>query len=432
MATFQNIPFWQTNINTINFKAGPLIKSVDITIVGSGFTGLATALHLLSAGKSVAIFEAMKIGQGASGKNGGMVGPSLHKLGLQGLTNAYGREKALNILQEGITAIDYFQKFIAQEEIDCDLKMTGRFRGVTHKDALEEVKRDSEKLCALKGFKFSVVTEDKVQDEIGSILYKGGVVYHQDGGLHPFKLQLGLLQKVIDLGGKIYEQTKVGDIQKTPNGFMVDTDKGQFISGEVVIASNAYTKRFGGKHSSWFYKRLLPITSAMIATEELPQEMIDRIFPKKRVHGGNHRLVQYYRASPDHKRVLFGARGTDPQDRSLQNGTILKGHMCKIFPELKDKKIDYSWCGKVAYTFDHTPHLGKQDGLYYAIGYCGSGVTRSIYLARQLSRKILGQGDHETAFDDLGFKSKPFYTGTPLLLPIVLKWHSFLDRMDGN
>jgi glycine/D-amino acid oxidase-like deaminating enzyme len=106
--------------------------------------------------------------------------------------------------------------------------------------------------------------------------------------------------------------------------------------------------------------------------------------------------------------------------------------MCKIFPELKDKKIDYSWCGKVAYTFDHTPHLGKQDGLYYAIGYCGSGVTRSIYLARQLSRKILGQGDHETAFDDLGFKSKPFYTGTPLLLPIVLKWHSFLDRMDGN
>jgi len=176
----------------------------------------------------------------------------------------------------------------------------------------------------------------------------------------------------------------------------------------------------------------LPITSAMIATEELPKETINRMFPKKRMHGGNHRLVQYYRASPDHKRVLFGARGSDPHDRSLVNGKNLKTHLCKIFPELEKTTIDYSWCGKVAYTFDHTPHLGIQDGLYYAIGYCGSGVTRSIYLARQLSRKMLGLDDHQTAFDDLGYKSKPFYTGTPWFMPTVLKWHSFLDRIEGN
>lgn len=432
MSDYQNIPFWHTNVETIETKTEPLIKTVDIAIVGAGFTGLTTALHLLRAGKSVAIFDAMKIGQGASGKNGGMVGPSLHKLGLQGLTNTYGREKALNILQEGMTAIEYFQKFIKEETIDCDLKMTGRFRGVTDKKALEGVMRDSEELLTLKGFKYDIVKEENVQDEIGSTLYKGGVVYHQDGGLHPFKLQISLLKKVLELGGKVYEETKVGNIIKTPNGFNIDTEKGQLISDQVVIASNAYTKRFGGSHTSWFYKRLLPITSAMIATEELPKETIDRMFPKKRMHGGNHRLVQYYRASPDHKRVLFGARGSDPHDRSLVNGKNLKIHLCNIFPELEKTTIDYSWCGKVAYTFDHTPHLGIQDGLYYAIGYCGSGVTRSIYLARQLSRKMLGLDDHQTAFDDLGFKSKPFYTGTPWFMPAVLKWHSFLDRVEGN
>ena len=112
MSDYQNITFWHTKVETIEAKTETLIKTVDIAIVGGGFTGLATALHLLRAGKSVAIFDAMKIGQGASGKNGGMVGPSLHKLGLQGLTNTYGREKALNILQEGMTAIEYFQKFI--------------------------------------------------------------------------------------------------------------------------------------------------------------------------------------------------------------------------------------------------------------------------------------------------------------------------------
>ncbi|MCC3861519.1 NAD(P)/FAD-dependent oxidoreductase [Pseudemcibacter aquimaris] len=431
MSEYQNKVFWHQNVD-FHIDKKPLESSSDIVIVGAGFTGLATALHLLRAGKSVTIFDAMTIGEGASGKNGGMVGPSLHKLGLAGLTNAYGRQKALEILQEGMTAISYFQEFIAEENIDCDLKMTGRFRGVTNEQALEGVKRDSENLLALDGFKYDVVEKQNVHDEIGSDLYQGGVIYHQDGGLQPYKLVTSLATKVTELGGIIHENTRVSDITKTPNGFQVETTIGTVSAGDVVVASNAYTKKFGGNYSKWFSKRLLPITSAMIATEELPKDTIDRFFPKKRMHGGNHRLVQYYRASPDHKRVLFGARGPDRLDRADKNGPVLKEHLCKIFPELENVKIDYSWSGRVAYTFDHTPHLGIQDGIYYAIGYCGSGVTRSIYLARQLSRRILGQENHQTAFDDLGFKSKPFYNGNPWFMPAVLKWHSFLDRIEGN
>ena len=429
---FKELPYWHSNVETPTIPLLDIPKEVDVAIVGAGFTGLATALHLLRGGKSVALFDAMTLGEGASGKNGGMIGPSLHKLGLDGLTDTYGKDKAIDILQEGMTAIQYFQEFVKDENIDCDLAMTGRLRGVTNQKALDGVLRDSEKLKALKGFKFDAVKKENIQGEIGSDLYQGGVIYHQDGGVHPQKLVLALAQKVISLGGTIHQKTLVGDITKTPTGFQIETAKNPLVAGNVVIASNGYTKKFSNGKLPYFYKRLLPITSAMIATEELPQETIDRLFPKKRMHGGNHRLVQYYRASPDHKRVLFGARGPDAQDRSLQNGTVLKKHLCKIFPELQNARIDYSWCGKVAYTFDHTPHLGQHDGLYYAIGYCGSGVTRSIYLARQLSRKILGKDDHQTAFDDLTFKSTPFYTGTPWFIPPVLKWHSFLDQIDGN
>jgi len=432
MTQFKDTPFWHTNVANIENSNSSLPIEIDVVIVGGGFTGFAIALHLLRAGKSVAIFDAMAIGQGASGKNGGMVGPSLHKLGLDGLTNKYGNEKAIQILQEGMTAISYFQEFVKTEEIDCDLKMTGRLRGVTNQKALDQVIRDSENLNVLKGFKFDVVRKEIIHEEIGSDLYQGGVIYHQDGGLHPYKLLLSLAQKVIELGGCFFGETKVGDITKTPTGFDVETSNGTLKTGRVVIASNAYTKKFFGRQQAYFYKRLLPITSAMIATKELPIEQIDQMFPKKRMHGGNHRLVQYYRACPDHKHVLFGARGTDHADRALQNGTVLKKHLCKIFPALEKVDIEYSWSGKVAYTFDHTPHLGQHDGLYFAIGYCGSGVTRSIYLARQLSRKILGKDDHQTAFDDLPFESKLFYTGTPWFMPTVLKWHSFLDQIDGN
>ena len=109
---FKNLPYWHSNTEPLSIPVTYIPKKIDVAIVGGGYTGLATALHLLRAGKSVVLFDAMKLGDGASGKNGGMVGPSLHKLGLEGLTRAYGKQKAINILQEGLNAIKYFQDFI--------------------------------------------------------------------------------------------------------------------------------------------------------------------------------------------------------------------------------------------------------------------------------------------------------------------------------
>jgi glycine/D-amino acid oxidase-like deaminating enzyme len=432
MLQFQDTPYWHIDITKPTFDVPAIPRLVDVVIIGSGLTGLVIALHLLRGGRSVAIFDAMNIGDGASGKNGGMVGPSLHKLGLEGLTNKYGNKKAMAILQEGMNAIDYFKSFIIRETIECDLEMTGRFRGATTQKAVEKIIRDSEKLTDLKGFRFDVINKHDIPSEIGSNLYQGGVVYHQDGGLHPFKLLCELVKKVVSNGGLIFEKTLVGGTYQTPNGIKVETDKGALIARDVVVASNGYTKKFAPGIRQYISKRLLPITSAMIASEQLSSDTIDGMFPNKRMHGGNHRLVQYYRASPDHTRVLFGARGIDTYDRALQNGKVLKKHLCKIFPELQNVRIEYSWSGKVAYTFDHSPHLGKWDGVYYAMGYCGSGVTRSVYLAYKLANRILGLDDYRTAFDDLPFESRPFYTGTPWFMPMVLKWHSFLDHIEGN
>lgn len=234
MTEFNDLPFWHLGVEKFSTSSDNIPKNSDVVIVGVGFTGLATALHLLRAGKSVVLFDAMKLGDGASGKNGGMVGPSLHKLGLDGLTNQYGREKAIDILQEGMSAISYFQEFVRSENIDCDFKMTGRFRGITNQKALDGVLRDSENLLALKGFKFDQVKGQDVQSEIGSELYKGGVIYHQDGGLHPFKLQTAIARKVVELGGSIYQETPVGNIMKTPTGFQVETTKGTLTGKSVV------------------------------------------------------------------------------------------------------------------------------------------------------------------------------------------------------
>ena len=103
--------------------------------------------------------------------------------------------------------------------------------------------------------------------------------------------------------------------------------------------------------------------------------------------------------------------------------------MIEVFPERENVKISHSWSGLVAYTFDHVPHLGEMDGLYYAMGYCGSGVARASFFGRKLGLKMLGSEEGATPFDDLPFNGRPLYNGTPWFMPAMLAWHRVADKL---
>jgi glycine/D-amino acid oxidase-like deaminating enzyme len=167
----------------------------------------------------------------------------------------------------------------------------------------------------------------------------------------------------------------------------------------------------------------------MIATEPLPPDLMARLMPKGRVYGDSRRIVAYYRPSPDGRRILFGGRATGLRDNPEKNASLLRRSLLEIYPDLMDTKISHVWSGLVAYTFDHAPHIGQHDGLDYAMGYCGSGVARATYFGQKLGHKILGQEEKgRTAFDDLPFQTKPFYSGNPWFMPVVLNWHRLADR----
>ena len=91
--------------------------------------------------------------------------------------------------------------------------------------------------------------------------------------------------------------------------------------------------------------------------------------------------------------------------------------------------MTHSWCGTVAYTFDELAHTGVQDGVHYAMGYCGSGVSMASYLGMRVGQKVLGLTQGQTAFDGLTNPTRPFYTGNPWFLPATVAWYRQQDRM---
>jgi len=398
----------------------------DVAIVGAGYSGLNAALVLARAGLSVVVFEAGQLGEGASTRNGGMVGPSFHKLGIEGLKAMYGETTTNAILRQSVGFVDYLEDFLKAEKIDADFVQRGRFLGAlkpAHYDAMARQLEGLQKACNVSGY---MVPKNEQASETGSTQFFGGVVYHLDAGLHPAKYHAGLAQRVRQAGAVILTNTPVQAVQKVNGRFNISTPLGQISTDRVAICTNAYT----GPQFPQFRRRVLPLRSAIIATEPLPPEIMARLMPRSRVYGDSRRMVAYYRPSPDGQRILFGGRAAALRDTPAQNAKLLIRSMAKIYPELSNTPVSHVWSGLVAYTFDHAPHIGQHQGLDYAMGYCGSGVARSSFFGHKLGHKILGNKEKgRTAFDNLPFNTKPFYTGNPWFMPMVLNWHRVADRL---
>jgi glycine/D-amino acid oxidase-like deaminating enzyme len=176
---------------------------------------------------------------------------------------------------------------------------------------------------------------------------------------------------------------------------------------------------------------MVPLASYIIATEELPPEQIERLFPKQRMLSDTKLVLNYFRPSPDGRRVLWGGRASFAAESAEQAAPRLHATMCEVFPELREVKITHAWTGNVAFTFDHLPHIGVQDGVHYAGGCQGSGVAMATWLGHNVALKIAGAANEKFALDDLPFPTRPFYSGDPWwFMPVIGNWYRLKDRIE--
>lgn len=204
-------PFWWEEAPRPEEDPPELPGEVDVLVVGGGYSGLCAARVLGQAGKSVLLCEASFTGYGASTRNGGMLGPSFHTLGVKGLTARYGVERMHSILNQSIGFVDFVRELTGVENIDCDFHRSGRFRCASLPAHFGEMARQLEIQQETTGIDAEMIPAARVREEIGSDRFHGGVRYHIDGGLHPGKYHDGLL-RVARAAGAIYApQTEVTD-----------------------------------------------------------------------------------------------------------------------------------------------------------------------------------------------------------------------------
>ncbi len=402
----------------------PLPPSSDVVVIGAGYTGLAAALQLARAGRNTVVIDAEQAGWGCSTRNGGQVSGVL-KPGFKDLATQYGEESALQILKEGRNARAWIEEFVSSENLDCDFRVVGKFRGAHAPAQYEKLAKSLDGLPkGLESDAFLVSRRDQ-HSEIGSDFYHGGIVHPQHASINPGKFHRGLLELVINANATVCTNTRVLETLKSKDGVEVITNRGNIKAQEVIVATNGYTD----KESPWLRRRVIPIGSYIIATEELEPAMMKQLIPKNRMHGDTRRLVYYYRASPDRKRILFGGRVSLSESDPRVTGPRLHQSMVQIFPQLSETKISHSWMGFVGYTFDSLPHIGEQNGLHYAMGYCGSGIAMAGYLGTRVAQQLLGHKEGRTAFDNLSFLTRPLYSGNPWFLSASVLTYRLFDRL---
>lgn len=406
-------------------SSSPLPKHADVVIVGSGFTGLSAALTLLRHGRSVAVLERGVPGFGASTRNGGQIGSGNQKFRVKRLIELRGRAKAEAMLREGVHMLDHIADLIETEKIDCHFARCGRFRAAVQPEHYEAMARDMEDLRQIADVESFMVPKAEQRSEIGTDVFFGGSVLPQDASLHPGLYHAGLMERIHERGGDVVGNAAAQRISRDGDRFSVETPRGMIMAREVIIATNGYTDGLVPELG----RRIVPIGSGLIATGEIPEATFSRLLPKGRVYGNTNRVFYYFRAAPGERRIVWGGRiGRLANNTSPLAFRHLARDMLHVFPDLAEVPITHAWDGMIGYTYDELPHLGRTgSGLYYAIGYCGTGVSRATYFGNKIALQLIGKSEGRTSFDDLAFPSFPAHPVAKRAVPVVETWYRFRD-----
>ncbi|MDK9764687.1 FAD-binding oxidoreductase [Vibrio sp. D420a] len=418
-------PYWWEDTPIISHSQQSVSKEVDVAIIGAGYSGLSAAIELTRAGQSVEIFEKDRLGQAASTRSGGIASGNL-RMSFSKMIDTYGLEKAKAYCGEAVEARKALLDFIIEENIECDYQNVGRFQGATRPSHYESMGREVDNLNKHLGLEAQLIQPHEQHNFLGSDSFVGGTFRPDLNGLHPAKLHHGMYLRAIESGAIIHEYVAVEKIDKRATSYLLKTERGVVKAKNVIVATNGYTD----SAVPWLQQRLVPVASMIIATDPIDPNLMNEMFPNRRMACNSNLLHSYFRPSPDGSRVLYGGRAPN---KLIVDGSIdyshMKDEMTSILPQLKGIGLSHVWWGYVAMNMDGRPQIAEHNGIHYVGGYCGSGVVWGRWFGQKAAQKILGNPEGHSAFEGQPFKAVPFYNGKPWFLPGVVQWFKLRDKL---
>ncbi|BAK76434.1 FAD dependent oxidoreductase [Pseudogulbenkiania sp. NH8B] len=375
---------------------GPITHDidVDVAIIGSGFTGLTTAIFLAQEyGIKATVLEANRVSWGCSTRNGGQAQCASGRLKRSQWIARYGLDTALRMHEEVCAGMETFKNLI--KDIDCDPQPGGHLYIAHRPKAMPALEKEAKILRDVFNYDARILDADTVKRDYVDDKEAAGAMHEPEGiGIHAGKLAFGYLKKARTLGAKVHPSSPVMGWETRNGVHYLKTPGGIVRARAVGVATGGYTSQ--GLHPQ-LKNRLLPILSNSIVTRPLTQAEIDACnFRTTQVITDTRILRHYYRLMPD-GRVQIGSRsaitGHDaPEDKYKQ---FLIRDLHRKFPALEGIQIDYSWWGWVDVSHDMMPRIYQPDPkqtIYYALGYGGNGVMYSAQAGRHLAASIAGKG----------------------------------------
>jgi gamma-glutamylputrescine oxidase len=407
--------------------SGPLDgrRTADVCVIGGGYTGLSAAIELARAGAKVVVLERYRVGSGASGRNGGVLGMGQRK-DQDDLESMVGLDWARHLWQLSLDANALVRSRIKEFDIDCDLKdgeLTVAHKA-RHEQSLWDYAAHLEKVYDYG--EVAVVSRDEVAAQLGTHTYYGGTLDRRAGHLHPLNLARGLARAAISLGAEIYESSEVMAMDRVGPHHVVKTSAGEVRCEHVVVACNGYLNGLLPAADRYH----MPINNFMVATEPLDEPLASIINRDDVAVVDTRFVVNYFHLSRDRRLIFGGGENYTPYfPRSIE--AVVRPRLEAVFPQLRGVGIDYEWGGTLSVTMNRMPKFGHVgQGIYYAEGYSGHGVAMANLGGQLIAEAILGRPER---FDQMAtLKQRTFPGGRWLRWPGLVAgmlFYTFLDRI---
>jgi gamma-glutamylputrescine oxidase len=374
----------------------------DVTVVGGGIAGCSTALHLARRGYKVALLEARFVGYGASGRSGGQTIFGL-AASQKTLIAQVGRDAARRLFDLSIEALDCTQDLIRTCEIECDYQ-ANHVHVATKPRHIRELEQWAEELHAEYGYASArFLNRDELRAHVRSERYLAGLIDSRSGHLHPLKYTEGLARAAELAGVRIFHDTQVLRYERGGGDVTVHGARGTVRCKHLVLCGNAYIDGVAPPLA----RRILGVGTYIIATEPLDPARARSLLPSNAAIADINWILDYFRRTADH-RILFGGRVSYSAVQPPHLAESMRKRMLRVFPDLADVKVAYTWGGFLDITMSRAPDFGRlAPNVFYLQGFSGHGMSLTALAGKLVAEAVAGTAERFDIFARIPHRDFP-------------------------